>query len=51
VGLREVLDAGVAGCTCGDTPPEVPMIQHNTGGTQQLVRSNLDGPDTIIRAL
>ena len=49
--LREVLDAGVAGYTREDDTPEGLLIRHNPDGTRQLVRINLDGPDTIIRAL
>jgi len=49
--LREVLAAGVAGYTREeDTPPGL-LIRHNPDGTRQLVQINLDGPDTIIRAL
>jgi hypothetical protein len=49
--LREVLDAGVAGYTREDDTAEGLLIRHNPDGTRQLVRINLDGPDTIIRAL
>jgi len=49
--LREVLDAGVPGYTREDDTPEGLLIRHNPDGTRQLVQINLDGPDTIIRAL
>jgi hypothetical protein len=49
--LREVLDAGVAGCTRDDDTPEGLMIRHNPDGTRQLVQVNIDSPDTVIRAL
>ncbi|HEX4368245.1 MAG TPA: hypothetical protein VH023_15515 [Rhodopila sp.] len=49
--LRAVLESGVAGYTREEDTPEGLMIRHNPDGTRQLVRINLDGPDTIIRAL
>jgi hypothetical protein len=49
--LREVLEAGIAGYTCDDDTPEGLLIRHNPSGTRQLVRLNLDGPDTVIRDL
>ncbi len=49
--LREVLEAGVAGYTREDDTPEGLMIRHNPDGTRQLVRINLDSPDSIIHSL
>jgi hypothetical protein len=49
--LREVLAAGVAGYTREDDTPDGLLIRHNPDGSRQLVQINLDGPDTIIRAL
>ncbi len=49
--LREVLDAGIAGYTCDEDTPEGLMIRHDPDGTRDLVRINLDGPDTVIRRL
>jgi hypothetical protein len=49
--LREVLASGVAGYTREDGTPEGLLVRHDPDGTRQLVRINLDGPDTIIRAL
>ncbi|MDR3530672.1 MAG: hypothetical protein P4L90_08990 [Rhodopila sp.] len=49
--LREVLESGVAGYTREDDTPDGLLIRHNPDGTRQLIRINLDGPDTIIRAL
>lgn len=49
--LRAVLESGVAGYTQEEDTPEGLLIRHNPDGTRQLVRINLDGPDTIIGAL
>jgi hypothetical protein len=49
--LRAVLESGVAGYTQEDDTPDGLLIRHNPDGTRQLVRINIDGPDTIIRAL
>jgi len=49
--LREVLTSGVAGYTRERDTPAGLLIRHDPDGTRQLVRINLDGPDTIIRAL
>jgi hypothetical protein len=49
--LRAVLESGVAGYTQDDDTPEGLLIRHNPDGTRHLVRVNIDGPDTIIRAL
>jgi hypothetical protein len=49
--LREVLAAGVAGYTREDDTPEGLLIRHNPDGTRELVRINLEGPDTVIGAL
>jgi hypothetical protein len=49
--LREVLDCGVPAYTREDDTPEGLLIRHNPDGTRQLVRINLDGPDTVIGAL
>ena len=47
--LRAVLASGVAGYTREEDTPEGLMVRHNPDGTRQLVRINIDGPDTIIR--
>ena len=49
--LRDVLAAGVPGYTREDDTPAGLLIRHNPDGTRQLVRLNVDGPDTVIRAL
>ncbi|MEA2736775.1 MAG: hypothetical protein QOH05_82 [Acetobacteraceae bacterium] len=49
--LREELASGVAGDTREDGTPEGLLVRHDPDGTRQLVRINLDGPDTIIPAL
>jgi hypothetical protein len=49
--LREVLEAGVSGYTREDDTPAGLLIRHNPDGTRQLVRLNIEGPDTVIRYL
>jgi hypothetical protein len=49
--LREVLASGIAGYTREDSTPKGLLIRHNPDGTRQLVRINLEGPDTVIHAL
>lgn len=49
--LSDVLAAGVPGYTREDDTPAGLLIRHNPDGTRQLVRLNIDGPDTVIRDL
>jgi hypothetical protein len=49
--LDQVLKAGVAGYTRDDDTPPGLLIRHNPDGSRQLVRINLDGPDTVMRYL
>jgi hypothetical protein len=49
--LRDVLRAGVAGYTREADTQEGLLIRHNPDGSRDLVRINLDSPDTVIRRL
>jgi hypothetical protein len=49
--LKDILAAGVAGYTRDEDTPEGLLIRHNPDGTRDLVRLNIDGPDTVVRPL